>query len=387
MGGRKSKVDRLLRRSARRDLRNEGKLKRIFTVIGARPQFIKAAAVSQKIGEISGLCEELIHTGQHYDVNMSDVFFHELGIPMPHYQLGISGGGHGAMSGRMLVALEKLFLAERPDMVMIYGDTNSTLAGALVAAKLHIPVAHVEAGLRSFNKQMPEELNRIIADQCSDLLFTPTAAATQNLLREGVSNSQIVECGDVMFDAALHFSEAVTVRGFGAAKYGVEPNKYVLSTIHRQENTDDIDRLTVIIEGLARVADEVPVLLPMHPRTRARIEAANLHEQLEKITVIEPVGYLDMVALERDAAVIATDSGGVQKEAFFHQVPCVTLRDETEWMELVHAGWNRLVPPQSANAIFRSVLECRGTRGDNIAPFGAGNAADKVVKEIKRFLT
>lgn len=357
----------------------------IFTIIGARPQFIKAAAVSRRISADPRLQESLVHTGQHYDTNMSDVFFKEMGIPKPAHHLGIAGGGHGDMTGRMLMALEELFLAERPDLVMIYGDTNSTLAGALAAAKLHIPVAHVEAGLRSFNRRMPEEVNRILADQCSDLLFTPTAAATANLLREGVTSTKIVECGDVMFDASLHFSQKAIEGGNGAAKFGMKTSGYVLATVHRQENTDDLARLTAIIDGLSQVATELPVLLPLHPRTRARAEAAALGDKLATITVIEPVGYLDMVGLEKDAAVIATDSGGVQKEAFFHKISCVTLRDETEWVELVESGWNTLVPPTSAEVIRDAILQARGRQGRDIAPYGDGDAAGMIVDKLREY--
>jgi UDP-GlcNAc3NAcA epimerase len=359
-------------------------LTRIFTIIGARPQFIKAAAVSRRISEKPQLQETLVHTGQHYDANMSDVFFEEMEIRKPEHYLGIAGGGHGAMTGRMLMALEELFLAERPDMVMIYGDTNSTLAGALAAAKLHIPVAHVEAGLRSFNKRMPEEINRILTDQCAAVLFTPTATATQNLLHEGFDPAYIVECGDVMFDASLHFSEKSIAQGKGAARYGLKPGAYVLATVHRQENTDDLARLRAIIEGLAQVASELPVVLPLHPRTRARVEEAKLSEMLTAITVIEPVGYLDMVGLERGAAIIATDSGGVQKEAFFHKVPCVTLRDETEWGELVEAGWNTLVSPTSAETIRYAILQARGRLGSDISPYGTGDAASIIVANIAK---
>lgn len=358
----------------------------ILTIIGARPQFIKAAALSRRIAETGGLYEKLVHTGQHFDANMSDVFFDELDIPRPAHHLGIAGGGHGAMTGRMLTALEELLIAERPDMVMVYGDTNSTLAGALAAAKLHIPVAHVEAGLRSFNKRMPEEINRILTDQCSDLLFTPTAAATGNLLNEGVPRSRIVECGDVMFDAALHFAAQAEASGAGAAHYGLAPGEYVLATVHRQENTDDPERLAAILNGLNMVAAAMPVVLPLHPRTRARIATMGLGDLLSTLQVLDPVGYLDMVGLEKDACVIATDSGGVQKEAFFHGVPCITLRDETEWVELVEAGWNRLVPPVEAVAIRKAILNAQGTKGKTVTPYGSGDASGVIMKALTDFL-
>jgi UDP-GlcNAc3NAcA epimerase len=355
---------------------------RILTVIGARPQFIKAAAVSRRIAQMPGLSETLIHTGQHYDANMSDVFFDELDIPKPAHHLGIGGGGHGAMTGRMLEAIEALLQADRPDVLMVYGDTNSTLAGALAAAKLHIPVAHVEAGLRSFNRRMPEEINRILTDHCADFLFTPTTTATRNLLAEGMDRGRIVECGDVMFDAALHFGQRAAATGAGAARFGLPPGRYVLATVHRQENTDDPARLAAIIGGLADVAAELPVVLPLHPRTRVRLQASNLGAALAVLTVIDPVGYLDMVGLERDAAVIATDSGGVQKEAFFHKVPCVTLRDETEWVELVAAGWNRLVPPNDRQAIRAAVTGALGTTGEAVEPYGQGEAAKAICNAL-----
>jgi len=359
---------------------------RILTVIGARPQFIKAAALSHRIAETHGVSETLVHTGQHYDANMSDVFFDELDIPPPAHHLGIDGGGHGAMTGRMLAALETVLMEARPDMVLVYGDTNSTLAGALAAAKLHIPVAHVEAGLRSFNRRMPEEINRILTDHCAEHLFTPTRTATHNLLAEGVPEARILECGDVMFDASLRFAKKAEARGEGAARLGLKRGQYVLATVHRQENTDDPARLAAIMEGLAMIAADMPVVLPMHPRTRARAEAANVGDALAAIRTIEPVGYLEMVGLEKDAAVVATDSGGVQKEAFFHRVPCVTLRDETEWLELVDAGWNTLTPPTDASTVRDAVLGACGSQGADITPYGAGNAAHLIVTEIVRVL-
>ncbi|WP_275395077.1 non-hydrolyzing UDP-N-acetylglucosamine 2-epimerase [Spiribacter vilamensis] len=328
-----------------------------MTVIGARPQFIKAASVSRAIHAKEGLAEVLVHTGQHFDANMSDVFFDELGIPAPDYHLGVSGGGHGAMTGRMLERLEELLEKEAPDWVLVYGDTNSTLAGALAAAKLHIPVAHVEAGLRSFNRRMPEELNRILTDQLADILFTPTDTASDNLRREGVSESRIAQVGDVMFDAALFYAERAAERSAILNEHGLNKGEYVLATIHRAENTDDPERLGAIMTGLEAAAQERPVVLPLHPRTRAAMAREGFEPQ--HIRLIEPVGYLDMVALESNAAVIATDSGGVQKEAYFHGVPCVTLRDETEWVELVEMGWNELAPPGSADIalLLRNVVE------------------------------
>lgn len=355
---------------------------KILTVVGARPQFIKAAVVSRRIVATPEVSECLVHTGQHHDANMSDVFFEDLGIPRPAHHLGVAGLSHGAMTGRMLEGLEEVMLAEAPAWVLVYGDTNSTIAAALAAAKLHIPVAHVEAGLRSFNRAMPEEVNRVLTDHCSDVLFTPTATGASNLRREGLSHDRIVEVGDVMFDAALYFGDVAEKRGLTAASFDLEPGRYVLSTVHRQENTDDPGRLRVILAGLQAVAAELPVVLPLHPRTRQRIAAAGLEALTDGLTLLEPQGYLEMVALERGAAVIATDSGGVQKEAFFHSVPCVTLRDETEWTELVDAGWNRLAPMESGEAIAAAILDTCGNQGDAVEPYGDGDAAGKIVRRL-----
>lgn len=354
----------------------------ILTIVGARPQFIKAAVVSSKIAETSGVSECLVHTGQHHDANMSDVFFTELGIPPVSHHLGIAGLPHGAMTGRMLESLEAVIKTEKPAWVLIYGDTNSTIAGALAAAKLGIPVAHVEAGLRSFNRAMPEEVNRILTDHCSDLLFTPTSVATANLLKEGLPTSRVEEVGDVMFDAARNFGALVDRRGPGFADLGLSAGSYVLATVHRQENTDDRRRLQVILAGFQMVAAELPVVFPLHPRTRARITAEGLEPLTKQLTLLDPQGYLEMVALERKAAVIATDSGGVQKEAFFHRVPCVTLRDETEWTELIEAGWNRLATVDNAEALAAVILAARETSGEDIAPYGNGDAAEKIVSRL-----
>ncbi|MGE0586924.1 MAG: non-hydrolyzing UDP-N-acetylglucosamine 2-epimerase [Bradyrhizobium sp.] len=355
---------------------------RVLTILGARPQFIKAAATSSAFVKAQGMNEVIVHTGQHHDAAMSDIFFDELGIPAPAHHLGIAGGGHGEMTGRMLAALETVIEAEAPDWVMVYGDTNSTLAGALAAAKLHVPVAHVEAGLRSFNRRMPEEVNRVLTDHCAELLLTPTATATANLLREGLPEARITEVGDVMYDTVLMFGDLARQRGSGATAHGFDPGGYVLATIHRQENTDDERRLGAIVEGLAAVATRVPVLLPLHPRTRKQIATFGLEERLGDIRIVEPLGYLEMVGLQRDAAVIATDSGGVQKEAFFHSVPCVTMRDETEWVELVEAGWNRLVPPLDREVIAETVLASVGSTGAAISPYGKGDAAEQIVMRL-----
>ncbi len=356
-------------------------MKTIVTIVGARPQFIKVAPVSRALAATGAVREVLVHTGQHFDAGMSDVFFEELGIAAPDHHLDIHGGGHGAMTGAMLQKLEPVLEALRPDRVLVYGDTNSTLAGALVAAKLHIPVAHVEAGLRSFNRAMPEEINRIVADQLSDILFASTAAAVGNLEREGVEAARIFPVGDVMYDAALQFAEVAKLRGSLLAQFGIAPKGYVLATIHRAENTDDSARLARIVSALESVAARLPVVLPLHPRTQGRMKAAGL--AFGKVRTVPPVGYLDMVTLESQAALIATDSGGVQKEAFFYGVPCVTLRDETEWVELVELGWNRLASPESDD-LAGAILGALGSRGTDASPYGDGKAAQAIADILAR---
>ncbi|VXC25846.1 UDP-2,3-diacetamido-2,3-dideoxy-D-glucuronate 2-epimerase [Pseudomonas sp. 9AZ] len=358
-------------------------MKKVLTVLGARPQFIKASVVSHAIASTSGLAEVMLHTGQHYDANMSEVFFDELGMNKPDYFLDIHGGNHGAMTGRMLEAVEQVLLQEQPDVVLVYGDTNSTLAGALAAAKLDIPVAHVEAGLRSFNMKMPEEINRILTDRISRWLFTPTHTASANLLREGHAQSSITEVGDVMYDVALHHGSRVRADTGLMAALGLTEKGYVLATIHRQENTDHPQRLAVIVEALRVTARTLPVVWPLHPRTRAKLQKAGLLEALaSQVTLIDPLGYLDMVQLEKFAALIATDSGGVQKEAFFYRVPCITVRNETEWVELVQAGWNRLAPPEDARAVQAAMDAALGSRGQDVQPYGAGDAARRVAASI-----
>lgn len=355
---------------------------KIVTVVGARPQFIKAAAVSRAISSkfSTQVSEVLVHTGQHYDKNMSKVFFDELGIPLPKYNLEISGGQHGAMTGRMLEAIERVLLVEKPDWVLIYGDTNSTLAAALAAAKLHIRVAHVEAGLRSFNMKMPEEVNRIVADRLSSLLLCPTDESVANLSREGLTEG-VHLVGDVMYDVALYFSDVANQRMGALVGYGVNPKKYVLATCHRAENTDDPKRLASIVHGLAGIAKRRPVILPAHPRTKAKLEEYGLLEALGNISLIAPVSYLEMVILEKNAEVIVTDSGGVQKEAFFYHVPCVTMREETEWVETVSAGWNILVGSDTFKLVDAVEQYSRRTKLD-IKPYGDGDSADRILDVI-----
>jgi UDP-GlcNAc3NAcA epimerase len=360
-------------------------MKKIVTVLGARPQFIKASVVSDAIAQTSTLDEVLIHTGQHFDANMSDVFFSELGIKKPNYFLGINSGSHGDMTGRMLIEVERVLLHEKPDAVLVYGDTNSTLAGALAAVKLHIPVAHVEAGLRSFNMAMPEEVNRVLTDRISRWLFAPTNAAKSHLIREGFKDEQIMTVGDVMYDVAQHYGRRIQADTGLMLCLDISPQKYILATIHRAENTENIERLTAIVDALTTVAHNMPVVWPLHPRTRAILcKQCRLESLSKQLHLIDPVGYLDMVQLEKFAALVVTDSGGVQKEAFFHQVPCVTLRYETEWVELIRAGWNRLAPPIDPNRIAEIIMQSINTKGEAITPYGSGFAACEIVNILAR---
>ena len=319
---------------------------KILTVLGARPQFIKAGSVSREIAKHNDIKEIIIHTGQHYDTNMSDIFFEEMKIPKPDYFLGIGGKSHGAMTGQMIEKIEEVCLKEKPDWIMVYGDTNSTLAGAIVASKLHIKLAHIEAGLRSFNMKMPEEVNRILTDRVSDILFCPTNIAVENLRNEGFpfctanGKQTVVNSGDVMQDGAWFYKQfAKKPKLFKNQKNEIK--NYVLCTIHRAENTDSPQRLEAIFEALNEIAKERQIILPLHPRTKKILQ--NFKVEIENLTIIEPVGYLEMVWLINYADLIMTDSGGLQKEAFFFHKPCITLRDETEWVELVDIGANIIV--------------------------------------------
>lgn len=350
---------------------------KILTIIGARPQFIKASVVSRAISKENELREVIVHTGQHFDANMSDVFFDQLGIPRPNYQLSISGGSHGSMTGRMLIEVEKVIDQEKPDRLLVYGDTNSTLAGALAASKLHVPVAHIEAGLRSFNMRMPEEINRILTDQVSDVLYCPTQTAVENLEREGFSSKpvEILKVGDVMQDSAILFAQLAQAPG------GIEiEDGFVLATLHRAENTDDPVRLASIVQALNRIHLSIaPVLLPLHPRTRAVIEKLGLEL---KVNTIEPVGYFEMIWLLERCGVVLTDSGGVQKEAFFFGKACVTMRDQTEWVELIECGANVLT-----GADFQLIVEAvRSNHGrivsDPYRLYGGGDAASKIAQHL-----
>lgn len=354
---------------------------KIATVVGARPQFVKAAVVSRALRDAPDIAEVMIHTGQHYDEGMSGVFFRELDIAPPHHSLEVGSGSHGWQTGRMLELVEKVFLLERPDWVIVYGDTNSTLAGAVAASKLHIPLAHVEAGLRSFNRLMPEEINRVLTDHASDLLLAPTSRAVANLAAEGFRAETVVQVGDVMYDAALFYADRAQTDILQSAN--IAEKSYVLATIHRAENTDDERRLANIVDGLIDVADDVPVVWPIHPRTRARLDALGWTGRVEaRLHLVAAVGYLEMIALEKSARAIVTDSGGVQKEAFFFRIPCCTLRSETEWGELVELGWNRLCAPTSRSAVRAGVLGMFGVAGSDLKPYGDGNAGQRVVAAI-----
>ena len=356
----------------------------LITIVGARPQFIKAAAVSAAFASVGSISERLLHTGQHFDDNMSDVFFRELGIPLPTWNLGLGGGTHGAMTGAQLAGIERVLLDERPDIVLLYGDTNSTLAGALAAAKLHIPVAHVEAGLRSFNRRMPEEINRVLTDHVSHWLFAPTESAVLNLGREGIAGAQVHQVGDVMYDAALHFSAIARARDQRHPVFAdVAKRPFVLATVHRAENTDDPERLRAIVEALTALSSEIDVVWPLHPRTRKAFAQLGASAQASaSMHFVEPLGYLDMLEMEHRAAMVVTDSGGVQKETFFFGKPCVTLRDETEWVELVATGWNRLAPPTSADALRAAFRAALGTVGQPVRPYGEGDAAPRIARTL-----
>jgi UDP-GlcNAc3NAcA epimerase len=358
---------------------------RVITIVGARPQFVKAAVVSRALAAVDrSVDERIVHTGQHFDDNMSDVFFREMDIPRPAVSLGIGGGPHGQMTGRMLESIEQVLVADRPDWVLVYGDTNSTLAGALAAAKLHVPVAHVEAGLRSFNRRMPEEVNRVLTDHVSSLLFAPTAAAVSNLIAEGIPCDMVRQVGDVMFDAMRHYRARAEVCSNVLSRLQLDPRGYVLATVHRAENTDDPSRMAAILSGLGALSEVAPVILPMHPRTRKLLATdGRLGSLPGRIRVIDPVGYLDMVMLESHAGLIATDSGGVQKEAFWCGAPCITLRDETEWVELVECGANVLVGAD-AGRIASEGWARFGGRVQRESFYGHGDAGARVAEALRR---
>jgi UDP-GlcNAc3NAcA epimerase len=360
---------------------------KIVTVIGARPQFIKAAPVAKAFSNYDGMKEIIVHTGQHYDAGMSAVFFSELDIPAPKYNLEVGSGSHAFQTAAIMTRLEEILNIEKPAMILIYGDTNSTIAAALTAAKQHIPICHVEAGLRSFNRRMPEEINRIVADVLSSILFAPTQKAILNLANEGITKN-VFASGDVMYDTALQSAEMAKKKSAIMEKLGIKPKEYLLATIHRAENTDNQDRLRNIFTAFSQIGKNLRVVLPLHPRTRKLLSEYNLDSIAKGILIIEPVGFLDMVNLETNARLIATDSGGVQKEAYFHRVPCVTLRDQTEWVETVEAGWNILADVSSVDAITSKVELMISGKQDRkeILEYGDGKAAQEIVSTIKSYL-
>jgi UDP-GlcNAc3NAcA epimerase len=354
---------------------------KILTVIGARPQFIKASAISRAILLHKNVTEVIVHTGQHFDENMSAIFFEEMEIPQPKYNLEIHSVGHGAMTGRMLEGIEKIIQDEKPDYVLVYGDTNSTLAGALAAKKLHVKVAHIEAGLRSFNMQMPEEINRILTDRISDFLFCPTDAAIENLKKEGFDNfdCRVFKTGDVMYDSALHYAAVAKRKSKVLQDLKLEPNRYVLATIHRQENTDDLNNLKNIIAALNEINTTQRVVVPLHPRTKNILQKNNL---TPSFTIIDPVGYLDMVQLISNSSLIITDSGGLQKEAFFFHKNCVTMREQTEWVELVDNGFNMIAGTNTEKIVscYRTMIAKQNDFSINL--YGTGKSADEIIDTL-----
>jgi UDP-GlcNAc3NAcA epimerase len=352
---------------------------KVASVVGARPQFIKAAPVSREIRQHHE--EVLIHTGQHYDENMSDVFFQVLEIPRPDYNLKVGSASHARQTADMVRGLETVLEKERPEFVLVYGDTNSTLAGALVAAKMNVPLGHVEAGLRSFNRAMPEEVNRVVADHLSNLLFAPTETAVGNLSREGITRG-VHLVGDVMYDIALQSAQAARSRDI-VAKLGLKAAEYLLVTLHRPQNVDDRETLASIVEALVHAGR--PVVFPVHPRTRKNLAAFGLWDRLRtKVQAIDPVDYLDFIALLISAAKVVTDSGGVQKEAYFFGIPCVTLRHETEWIETLEDGWNALVGTETEDIL--DAIERFNPKGTKSKSFGDGHAAERIAKVLDKYV-
>jgi UDP-N-acetylglucosamine 2-epimerase len=380
---------------------------KIATIVGARPQFIKAAAVSRAIQGFNRdrssffretskrrIHEILVHTGQHYDYLMDRVFFEELELPKPDYHLGVGSGSHGRQTAMMLERIEEVLQKEKPELVMVYGDTNSTLAGALAAAKLNIPVAHVEAGLRSFNRTMPEEINRLLTDHLSTFLFCPTRQAINNLLREGIKNGRekvVKKVGDVMYDSMLYYSKIADKKStiladlnLATPQSAIGNRQYYLVTLHRAENTDNPKRLESILKAMNEIGKDTPVILPLHPRTRKMMNNYHLLPKAKWIRLIDPVSYLDMLTLEKNAKAILTDSGGVQKEAYWFKIPCFTLREETEWVETVEGGWNILVGTEVERIVAEVARQKRRIRL-KIRPFGYGKASEKIVQVVSRY--
>ena len=378
---------------------------KILTVLGARPQFIKAGSVSREIAKYPQIKEVIIHTGQHYDSNMSEIFFKEMHIPKPDYFLNINGLSHGAMTGQMMEKIEEVVLEEKPDIILVYGDTNSTLSGALVGAKLHTPVAHIEAGLRSFNMQMPEEVNRILTDRVSSWLFCPTETAVENLKKEAfpfpiyspITNysQQILNVGDVMYDGALFYKqfakkpkavsnlEFLVSNKLDTKNQQPKTKNYILATIHRAENTDNPQRLRAIFEALQEISKEMPIILPLHPRTKQKLKSANINTTYSQINIIDPVGYLEMVWLLENCSLVMTDSGGLQKEAYFFNKACITLRDETEWIELVEHGYN-ILAGANREKIIRAFNQMQNFKIPNNKSnlYGNGDSSKKIVKAL-----
>lgn len=359
-------------------------MKKIITILGARPQFVKAAVLSRIIAKYKAVEEVIIHTGQHFDANMSDIFFDEMEIPKPKYNLAINGLSHGAMTGQMLVEIEVVLMKEKPDLVVVYGDTNSTLAGALAAKKMNIKVVHVEAGLRSFNMKMPEEINRILTDRISDLLLCPTDTAIENLQKEGFTNlpAKMVKCGDIMKDAVEFYGKISEEKSSIISRLKLIPNEFVLATIHRQENTDDLEKLKEIFEGLQLINNEKQVILPLHPRTKAILEQ---HKLTSGFQIIDPVGYFDMLELLKKCNLVVTDSGGLQKEAFFNKKHCIIAREETEWIELVVNGFAKIVGSDKDKMLgaFNNFQD--STANFEMDLFGE-NVGEKIYEEILKML-
>ena len=371
---------------------------KLVTVIGARPQIIKAAALSRAIkNHFSDHIQEIIvHTGQHYDDNMSQVFFDELGIPRPDYNLHVGSASHGVQTARMTEGLESILIKEQPNFIVLYGDTNSTLAGAVAAAKIHVPIIHIEAGLRSFNKAMPEEINRIVCDHCSTLLFSPTKAGFENLKREGfpidneppytIDNPKVYHCGDIMYDNSLHFADIAEAKTDIIQRLELTGRPFILATIHRDSNTDQPERLNAIFNALIRLSNECQVVLPLHPRT-AKLLKTNLDGEKQaqlfnnpSISLIPPVSFLEMIALERHARLVMTDSGGVQKEAYFFQKPCIILRPETEWVEIVQTG-NAILADADESRIMQAWQHFQSNPPTTFPEiFGDGHAAEFMLK-------
>lgn len=374
---------------------------KIITIIGARPQIIKAAALSRTIKQkYAGRIQEIIvHTGQHYDDNMSQVFFNELGIPQPDYNLHVGSASHGVQTARMIEGIEKILLDEKPDCIVLYGDTNSTLAGAVAASKIHVPVVHIEAGLRSFNKNMPEEINRIVCDHCSTLLFSPTLAGFENLIKEGfktdnvapynIDNPKVYHCGDIMYDNSLHFSTIADQKVDLLQRLGLEGRNYVLATLHRDSNTDNPERLNDILDAIITLSRDIAIVLPLHPRTRKMIDLLVDPEKKrhllshENVKITDPVSFLEMIQLEKHAQLVMTDSGGVQKESYFFKKPCVILRPETEWVEIVQTGAATLVDADNSKILETSRYYLQHPPVDFPPIFGDGHAASFMLQKME----